>query len=146
MVSPGGLGLPRGEVKGIERWRHLESATERRAVHRKNLGASMIADPAHVDDLAVLIHSISTERAKPVSAPISLGNSLQECLPQVRAKLAGIWGAQDPASSPFMAERRAYLHSLQPDAPIVVIDGASHWLQYEAPERFNAALLDVLAR
>jgi pimeloyl-ACP methyl ester carboxylesterase len=146
MVSPGGLGLPRGEVRGIERWRHLPSPEERRAVHAKNLAASMIADPRHVDDLAVFIHATSTERAKPVSAPISLGNSLQECLPQVRARLAGIWGAHDPASSPFMAERRAYLHGLQPDAPIVVLDGVSHWLQYEAPERFDETLLDLLAR
>ena len=115
-------------------------------MHRKNLGASMIADPAHVDDLAVLIQALSSESAKPVSAPISLGHSLQECLPHVRAKLAGIWGAHDPASSPHMAERRAYLHSVAPDAPITVIDGASHWLQYEAPERFNAALIDILDR
>jgi len=146
MVSPGGLGLPRGEVKGIARWRHLTRPEERRVVHGSNLAASMIADPSHVDDLAVLIHALSTEKAKPLSAPISLGNSLQECLPQVRAKLAGIWGAQDPASSPYMAERRAFLHGIQPGAPIVVIDGASHWLQYEAPERFDAALLRLLDR
>jgi pimeloyl-ACP methyl ester carboxylesterase len=44
-----------------------------------------------------------------------------------------------------MAERIALLHSLQPDAPIVVIDGASHWVPYEATERFNAALLEILA-
>jgi pimeloyl-ACP methyl ester carboxylesterase len=44
-----------------------------------------------------------------------------------------------------MAERIAVLHGLQPDAPIIVIDGASHWVQYEAPRRFNAALLEVLA-
>jgi pimeloyl-ACP methyl ester carboxylesterase len=145
-VSPGGLGLPRGEVRGVERWRHLERSEDRRAVHAKNLAASMIADPSHVDDLAVFIHATSAERAKPVSAPISLGNSLQACLPQVRARLAGIWGAQDPASAPYMAERRAYLRGVQPEAPVVVLDGASHWLQYEAPERFNAALLDLLHR
>jgi pimeloyl-ACP methyl ester carboxylesterase len=145
LVSPGGLGLRRGQIEGIQRWRHLADAAERRAVHRRNLGTAMISDPSHVDDLAVYIHAQSTERAKPVSAPISLGGSLRECLPQVEAKLAGIWGAQDPASSPYMAERIAVLHGLQPDAPIIVIDGASHWVQYEAPRRFNAALLEVLA-
>lgn len=146
LVSPGGLGLRRGQIEGIERWRHLTDAAERRAVHRKNLGTTMIADPAHVDDLAVYIHAQSTERAKPVSASISLGGSLQACLPHVEAKLVGIWGAQDPASSPYMAERIALLHSLQPDAPIIVLDDASHWVQYEAAARFNTALLHVLAR
>ena len=145
LVSPGGLGLPRGQIEGIQRWRHLTSADERLAVHRSNLRTTMISDPTHVDDLAVLIHAQSTERAQPVSAPISLGGSLQGCLPQVKAKLAGIWGAQDPASSPYMAERRALFHSIQPDAAIVVIDGASHWVQYEAADRFNDALLELLA-
>lgn len=146
MVSPGGLGLPRGKVEGVERWRHLERVEDRRAVHRQNLAVSMFADPDRVDDLAVLIHARSAEVAKPVSAPISFGGSLQECLPHVRARLAGIWGAQDPASSPFMAERRDYLHRLQPAAPITIIDGASHWLPYETPAPFHAALLDILAR
>jgi 2-hydroxy-6-oxonona-2,4-dienedioate hydrolase len=145
LVSPGGLGLPRGQIEGIRRWRHLTDAGERLAVHRGNLGTTMISDPTHVDDLAVLIHARSTERAHPVSAPISLGASLQACLPQVKARLAGIWGAQDPASAPYMAERRAFLRGIQHDAPIVVIDGASHWVQYEAADRFNAALLDILA-
>jgi pimeloyl-ACP methyl ester carboxylesterase len=145
LVSPGGLGLPRGQIEGIQRWRHLTSAAERRAVHRGNLGITMICDPLHVDDLAVFIHAQSTERAQPVSAPLSLGGSLQACLPQVTAKLAGIWGAQDPASSAYMAERRAFFRGIQRDAPIVVIDGASHWVQYEAPDRFNDALLEVLA-
>jgi len=145
LVSPGGLGLRRGQIEGIERWRHLTDGAERRAVHRKNLGTTMISDASHVDELAVYIHAQSTERAQPVSAPISLGASLQACLPQVAANFAGIWGAQDPASSPYMAERIALLHGLQPHAPIVVIDGASHWVQYEAAERFNDVLLEVLA-
>jgi len=144
LVSPGGLGLRRGQIEGIERWRHLTDAGERRAVHRKNLGTTMISDPTHVDELAVYIHAQSTERAKPVSAPISLGSSLQACLPKVEASLAGIWGAQDPASSPYMEERIALIHGLQPNAPIVAIDGASHWVQYEAARRFNDVLLEVL--
>lgn len=145
MVSPGGLGLPRGKVEGVTRWRHLERAEERRAVHRQNLVVSMFADPARVDDLAVFIHARSAEVAKPISAPISFGASLQECLPHVRGRLAGIWGAQDPASAPFLQERRDYLHALQPEAPIRIIDGASHWLPYETPEAFHAALQDILA-
>lgn len=145
LVSPGGLGLPRGRTEELQKWRHLTDEAERRAAHRKNLQITMISDPSHVDELAVFIHSKSVQRAKPVSAPISLGGTLQACLPQVTGALAGIWGAQDPTSSPYMAERRDFFHRLQPTARLAVIEGASHWVQYEAPERFNNALLDALS-
>lgn len=144
LVSPGGLGLPRGKTADLQKWRHLATDGERRAAHRKNLQITMISDSSHVDDLAVFIHSESTERAMPVSAPISLGNTLQGCLPQVKATVAGIWGAQDPASSPYMAERRDFFRRIQPTAPIAVLEGASHWVQYEAAERFNSVLLEFL--
>jgi 2-hydroxy-6-oxonona-2,4-dienedioate hydrolase len=146
LVSPGGLGLPRGKNEPMQKWRHLESEEARRAAHRRNLQMAMISNPEHVDDLAVFIHSESTQRAKLVSAPISLGDTLQACLPQVKACLAGIWGAQDPASAPHMAERRDLFHRIQRNARMAIIDDASHWVQYEAPESFNETLLDVLLR
>lgn len=146
LVSPAGLGLPRGKSGDLQKWRHLTDEAERLAAHRNNLQITMISDPSHVDDLAVFIHSESVERAKPVSAPISLGGTLQACLPQVKAALAGIWGVDDRASSPFMAERRDFFHRINPAAPLVVIERASHWVQYEAADRFNSALLELLAR
>jgi pimeloyl-ACP methyl ester carboxylesterase len=145
LVSPSGLGLPRGAGGEVRKWRHLVDPSERLAVHRGNLMASMIADPAHVDDLAVYVHAFSTERAKPVSAPISLGDTMRTCLPQVVAPLAAIWGAQDPVSAPFMVERRAFFQAIQADAPLEVIDGASHWVSFEAAPAFDALLLDLCA-
>lgn len=145
LVSPSGLGLPRGATGEVRKWRHLADPAERLAAHRNNLQASMISDPAHVDALAVYIHAHSTERAKPVSAPISLGDTMRSCLPQVVAPIAAIWGAQDPAAAPYMSERRDFFHAIQPDAPLVVIAEASHWVQYEAAERFNAVLADLCA-
>ena len=141
----GGLGLPRGRTADLQKWRHLTGEAERRAAHRNNLQATMISDPTHVDELAVFIHAESTQRAQPVSAPISLGGTLQACLPQVKGALAGIWGAQDPSSSPYMAERRAFFHGIQPTAPLIIIEAASHWVQYEAADRFNRTLLQLLA-
>jgi 2-hydroxy-6-oxonona-2,4-dienedioate hydrolase len=144
LVSPGGLGLPRGETQRLHRWRDLESSSDRRAALARNLQISMIADPSHADDLAVYIHSESVQRAKLVSAPVSLSRTLQECLPQVCSRLAGIWGADDPASSPYMAERLEFFHRIQPSAYTAIIPGASHWVQYEAANRFNVKLYEIL--
>jgi pimeloyl-ACP methyl ester carboxylesterase len=144
LTSPSGLGLPRGPTGPIQKWRHLEDVAERRAIHKSNLCAGMIHDPAHADDLAVYVHAISTERAQPVSAPISFGDSLRSCLPHVQARFGCIWGVQDPASAPYMDERRALMHGIQPDAPLLMIDGASHWVPYEQPDRFHQALFSIL--
>jgi pimeloyl-ACP methyl ester carboxylesterase len=45
-----------------------------------------------------------------------------------------------------MAERLEALRGVRPDAAIELIPGAGHWVMYEAPEAFNAALSRLLAR
>jgi len=43
------------------------------------------------------------------------------------------------------APARDLLRGIQPDAFFEVIAGAGHWVQYEAPEAFDATLLRHLA-
>jgi pimeloyl-ACP methyl ester carboxylesterase len=43
-----------------------------------------------------------------------------------------------------MDTRRDLFQKIQPGCPFHVIAGAGHWVLYEAPDRFNATLLDVL--
>jgi pimeloyl-ACP methyl ester carboxylesterase len=38
----------------------------------------------------------------------------------------------------------ALVQAMQPDADIRLLDGAGHWMQYEAPARFNALLAEML--
>jgi pimeloyl-ACP methyl ester carboxylesterase len=40
----------------------------------------------------------------------------------------------------------AALRGLRPDADVRMIAGAGHWVAYEAPEQFNAMLLEMLSR
>jgi pimeloyl-ACP methyl ester carboxylesterase len=58
--------------------------------------------------------------------------------------LAGIWGEADATTGAFLDARRDLLRSLDPAAEFVVIPGAGHWVQYEAPAAFNAALDKIL--
>lgn len=144
LVSSGGLGLRRGPMAPMQRWRSLPSQAERLAAHRQNLQIGMISNPLHIDDLALHVQATSAQNATFAPASISLSDTLQNCLPQIRARLAGIWGAHDPASAPYMEERFRLFRALQPDAPLVVIDDASHWVQYEAAAAFNDAVLAIL--
>jgi pimeloyl-ACP methyl ester carboxylesterase len=53
-----------------------------------------------------------------------------------------VWGEADPHLGSELATPNA---ELVPNAHVVRIPGASHWVQHDAPERVNEALLDWLA-
>jgi pimeloyl-ACP methyl ester carboxylesterase len=139
-----GLGLPRTRLTGFKHWRNATDPEELAEAHRNNLAILMFADPARIDDLAVYIQSINTPNARIKSRLIAETDVLAEALPNVTARLAGIWGERDSYAAAYMDTRRDLFRSIQPGCPFHVIEGAGHWVIYEAADAFNALLLDLL--
>lgn len=137
-VGTGGLALTRPPMDEMVRWREREGAALF-AAHRRNLEILMIADPARIDDTATWIQARNAARTRGLSRPISLGPALARNLPYLAMPLAFIWGEADATAKGYLAERRAFLGELVPSAPVIVVPGAGHWLQYEDPEGFDAA-------
>ena len=142
LVGSNGLGLVR-QPTALQRVPAGVSAEEALAVHRHNLGALMIADPARIDELAVYIQSQNAPRGRVRSRRFSRADTLARALPLVKARLDGIWGARDATAYPHLDERARVLRSFQPGARFEVIAGAGHWVQYEAAERFNPLLAEI---
>ena len=142
LVGSNGLGLVR-QPTALQRVPAGVSAEEALAVHRHNLGALMIADPAKIDELAVYIQSQNAPRGQVRSRRFSRADTLARALPLVKARLDGIWGARDATAYPHLDERARVLRSFQPGARFEVIAGAGHWVQYEAAERFNPLLAEI---
>ena len=142
LVGSNGLGLVR-QPTALQRVPAGVSAEEALAVHRRNLGALMIADPAKIDELAVYIQSQNAPRGRVRSRRFSRADTLARALPLVKARLDGIWGARDATAYPHLDERARVLRSFQPAARFEVIAGAGHWVQYEAAERFNPLLAEI---
>ena len=142
LVGSNGLGLVR-QPTALQRVPAGVSAEEALAVHRRNLGALMIADPAKIDELAVYIQSQNAPRGRVRSRRFSRADTLARALPLVKARLDGIWGARDATAYPHLDERARVLRSFQPGARFEVIAGAGHWVQYEAAERFNPLLAEI---
>ncbi|MDE2580376.1 MAG: alpha/beta fold hydrolase [Rhodospirillales bacterium] len=142
IVGSGGLGLARGPT-ALVKVRHL-TGDERVAAHRTNLARLMIADPAKIDDLALTIQDRNTIQSRLKSPQISRGTWLAEALPAVRCPVAGIWGSLDAPSLPDIGARERARRALRPELRFRVIDGAGHWVAYEAAASFNAALADLL--
>jgi pimeloyl-ACP methyl ester carboxylesterase len=143
VVGSGGLGLQRGPTR-LVKVRHLQGAA-RIAAHRANLAALMFADPAHIDELALLIQDWNTRHSRLKSPQISRGTWLRDALGGLRCQVNGIWGGLDATSLPDIGARQRVMGALQSRLRFRAIEGAGHWVAYEAAPAFNATLREMLA-
>jgi pimeloyl-ACP methyl ester carboxylesterase len=120
------------------------TAEEARDAHRENLGRLMFADPGRVDDLAVLVQMDNLRRARFRSGAIPTSDALVKALGSIRARICGIWGAQDAFVGPSLDEHRRALAAAQPGLDFRAIEGAGHWVNYEAAGAVNTALCEML--
>jgi pimeloyl-ACP methyl ester carboxylesterase len=144
IIGSSGVG-PAGSAVELMKVRHL-AGEERVAAHRVNLNRLMIADPAKIDELALMIQEWNTRHSRLKTPTLSRSGALPRALEKVAAPVNGIWGERDAPANPRAPQRVAALRALRPDADVRMIAGAGHWVAYEAPEQFNAMLLEMLKR
>jgi pimeloyl-ACP methyl ester carboxylesterase len=143
VVGSNGLGLVR-QPTALRRLPEGASEAEALAVARHNVGALMIADPAKIDELAVYIQSQNAPRGRVKSRRFSRADALARALPLIAARIDGIWGERDATAYPHLDERARALRSVQPGARFEIVPGAGHWVQYEAADRFNSILAEIV--
>ncbi|HEX9125166.1 MAG TPA: alpha/beta fold hydrolase [Methylomirabilota bacterium] len=146
LVGTGGLGLGLGSPRGLARIDASMSREEIRGAHRANLLALMLAKPESADDLAVSLQIENLRRARFKSGTIPQSDVLRRALPLIRARIAGIWGGSDAFADGRLDACRRVLTSAQADFDFRVIEGAGHWVPYEAADQINAALFELLGR
>jgi pimeloyl-ACP methyl ester carboxylesterase len=145
VVGSNGLGLVRQPTE-LRRIVPGTPPAEALAVARHNVGALMIADPRRIDPLAIHIQATNAPRGRVRSRRFSRADTLLQVLPSIRARLDGIWGGRDATAYPHLDERGRVLRAAQPGARFEIVDGAGHWVQYEAAERFNSLLAEIVAQ
>ena len=142
VVGCGGLGTSLGHVdvrpaKGLE-------GEARKAVLKGNLLGLMLHHPDSADELAQWLLVQNARNTRMVGAPnLVLPDKLSLVLPKVQARVDAIWGEFDrPHPTPALQE--AVIRRSHPECDFRVIEGAGHWVMYEKPQAFNAALLGIL--
>ncbi len=143
IVGPAALGIAR-HATVLEKVRNKEGA-ERRAANRENLARFMFLDPSKIDEMAIDIQELNTRQARLKSKGFAHTASLRDAAGRASAKLAAVWGNGDVTAYPDIATRIAALRAVRPDAALRVIEGAGHWVGYEAPTAFDRVLLDLIA-
>jgi pimeloyl-ACP methyl ester carboxylesterase len=120
------------------------TAAERREVHRQTLAILMFADPNRIDDLAIDIQAANIAKARFRSREFASTDEIRTTLARVKAPLRAIWGERDVLARPSVEAVYDVLRIYHPELITRTIPGAGHWVMYEAPEAFNAALMELL--
>jgi pimeloyl-ACP methyl ester carboxylesterase len=144
IIGSSGVGATGSAVK-LEKVRHLHGQ-ERRDTHRINLNRLMIADPAKIDDLSILIQDWNTVRSRLRTPAISRSGAIMKAIDRLQSPLNGMWGELDAPANPKGPERVATLRAHCPHADIRLIPKTGHWAAYESADTVNAILLEMLAR
>ena len=146
LVGAPAMGVVPGRQFELKAWRHLKTPQEQADIHRHNLGVLMLHDHDLIDGLALEVHIANVQRDRLPRRRLAHTDILARSLPQVPCPVHTIYGAHD-------AIYRQYIHQLEDAfaaaAPafrgMQLIEGAGHWVQFEAPEAFDAALERALS-
>ena len=146
VVGAPGIGLTSKHPFRLKGWRHLEDPRDQLRHHVFNLGELMLHDPCGIDRDTVALHVHNVQRDRLARRRISSTDILVCSLAQVQCPVAAIYGACDALYPGTLDEVEALMagHARQWQG-MQRIAGAGHWVQYEQPEAFHAALLPLLA-
>lgn len=143
LVGAPGLGLRNGRLP-LRSWRGLLPA-EARAAHRNNLATLMLHGPEAIDELAVDLQAANVPRDRMQRRRLALTDILLQTLPSIRCRLDAIYGEQDALYVDTLPQLRGCFAPAPAFEELVLLPGAGHWVQYEAPRRFNDEVLRLLA-
>lgn len=145
IIFVGAPALGAVRFRGLQDWRHLQSAEARDQAHRYNLSAMMLYDSARVDDFAVRLHAANLARDRVRQRRISRSDILARMLPTLRCRMDGIWGEFDHLCADRMHDLQEFLGSLPSFRDLVFIPRAGHWVQFENAENFNEVLIRLIS-
>ncbi len=147
LLGPAGHGGPRRARGRLQPWRQAVQDGDHAAlaaVMRHNLLIHMLHQPDRVDDLALSIHSLSCQRTRFVSKPISHAGGLSQALAHYNDRLLLLFGEHDVTTDPSWVMQNLFAN--RPGLDQRVFQGYGHWVQYEAAALVNSYLLQWLAR
>jgi 2-hydroxy-6-oxonona-2,4-dienedioate hydrolase len=139
------VGLPQGPGIEFPKERADMSEAEALEVHRRLLEILMIKDPGKIDAVAVWIQAQNVRRARFRSRPFARTGEIAELLPTIPVPVRAIWGGADQTAWPSVEARYDVLRVGHPELVTRTIEGAGHWVMYEAAEAYDAALQELLA-
>lgn len=146
LVGAPGMGLQTAVRTPLKGWRHLPTSEAQADIHRYNLMALMLEHPDALDDLALALHTANVHRDRMPRRRLSSTDVLARTLPEVQVPVSAIFGEHDALYRERLPEVQGAMQTLcRQWNRWTTVPGAGHWVQYEAAQAFNAALLKTLS-
>ncbi len=134
------LGIIRPKGEPFPKERASMSDDGRRGVHRRVLELLMISKPERIDELAISIQQANVGKARFRSRKFAATDNVKRGLEAVAVPVRTIWGRHDVVAHPNVETCLSIISEHHPDLVSEIIDDAGHWVMYEQPDAFNAAL------
>lgn len=144
LVGPPGLGRPAIEPIRPKAWRHLGDLEHRLRVHTHNLRELMFHHEASLTPLACQLQQLNAERDRLPHRRLSRTDVLARALRQVQVPVHLIYGQQDRYYLRQSVEIEAVMRKCPGFVRMSAVPDAGHWVQFERPAAFHAALSDAL--
>lgn len=148
LTGPASLGdIPRrGSMQPLIKRTPNMSEQEIFATNRENLARLMISDRSRIDDLAVLIQTINTQKARFNSPQFARTTLVLDGVQQTKVPVNVVYGEFDAPGLPDIPGKEALFKRANADCEFEIIDDAGHWLQYEKPQLYNHLVLEWINR
>ncbi len=145
LVGAPAMGVVPGRQFELKAWRHLQPEAQA-DVHRHNLAALMLHDTALIDGLALELHTANVQRDRMPRRRLAHTDILARSLPRVACPVHAIYGERDALYKSWITALEAAYAAVAPDfRGLALIPDAGHWVQFERPQAFGAALQAALA-
>ena len=146
--APAMGGVPQRQFE-LKAWRHLPDVAAQADIHRYNLAALMLHDTALIDGLeglALQLHVANVMRDRLPRRRLAHTDILARSLPALNCPVHAIYGAHDALYKSWIHQlEAAFAASARDFRGMTLIPDAGHWVQFERPEAFHAALMNALA-
>jgi pimeloyl-ACP methyl ester carboxylesterase len=145
LLGPGGFGKS-GVVLDLRKIPPDEAGIAAvRDVLRHNLRVMMCAQDSTVTEETIDLHYANVRRTRFDGRRFSLGNHIAEALARITCPVQVIWGERDVLPYPSLQPRIDLCRAIIPGIRLDIIPEAGHWVQYEAPQAVNEAMIAFLA-
>lgn len=130
LVGPAGLSGPRRPYPRFVPLRGPTTA-DLRAATKQNLLKFMLYQQAAADPDAVSIQLWNTQPRPAATKSWSRSSDLEAILTKLTCPVQFIWGDQDETVADFLDTRRRLVVDLSPQAQVLIVTGAGHWIMQE---------------
>ena len=146
IVGAPGFGLSAKHPFRLKGWRHLASPYAQLQRHVFNLGELMLHKPEHITKDTLALHVGNVQRDQLPRRRISSTDVLVQALTRVQCPVTAIYGEHDALYPELLDTVQKMLEDATPHfRGMHRVPEAGHWVQYECPSAFHAALLPILA-